>query len=47
MQNGNGYFCPFMEFPTMIIQFDPEKRDKTLEHRGLDFEDAAQVLSGL
>jgi uncharacterized protein len=30
----------------MAITFDPAKRDKTLEERGLDFADAAQVFAG-
>ncbi len=30
----------------MKITFDPNKRKKTLEERGLDFEDAAIVFSG-
>ena len=29
----------------MEISFDPAKREWTLEHRGLDFEDAAQVFA--
>jgi uncharacterized DUF497 family protein len=29
------------------ISYDPVKRDWTLFHRGLDFEDAAQVFDGL
>jgi uncharacterized DUF497 family protein len=28
------------------IIYDPAKRDKTLEERGLDFEDAAKVFAG-
>jgi uncharacterized DUF497 family protein len=28
------------------ITFDPAKRDKTLEERGLDFKEAAEVFSG-
>jgi uncharacterized DUF497 family protein len=30
----------------MGITYDPEKRAKTLEYRGLDFEDAVQVFAG-
>lgn len=30
----------------MKISFDPQKRQWTLEHRGLDFEDAVDVFSG-
>jgi len=30
----------------MKIAYDPAKRDKTLEERGLDFEDAPEVFSG-
>jgi uncharacterized DUF497 family protein len=30
----------------MKVSYDPEKRRRTLEERGLDFEDAPQVLSG-
>jgi uncharacterized DUF497 family protein len=30
----------------MKVTYDPEKRRRTLEERGLDFEDAPQVLSG-
>jgi uncharacterized protein len=30
----------------MAITFDPAKRDKTLDERGLDFADAALVLDG-
>jgi len=29
------------------ITYDPAKRDWTLAHRGLDFEDAARVFDGL
>jgi uncharacterized protein len=29
------------------ITFDPAKRAATLEHRGLDFADAAEVFAGL
>ena len=29
----------------MDITYDPEKRDRTLAERGLDFEDAAQVFA--
>ena len=31
----------------MQITYDPAKRDKTLEERGLDFEDAPEVFDGL
>ena len=30
----------------MAITYDPEKRQQTLEERGLDFEDAKYVLQG-
>jgi len=30
----------------MRITYDPQKREKTLTERGLDFEDAPQVFSG-
>jgi hypothetical protein len=30
----------------MRIEFDPEKRRRTLEERGLDFRDAAHVFAG-
>ena len=30
----------------MKITYDPAKRAKTLEERGLDFEDAAEVFAG-
>ena len=30
----------------MRISFDPAKRHATLTHRGLDFEDSAEVFSG-
>jgi uncharacterized protein len=30
----------------VIITFDPAKRQKTLEERGLDFADAAKVFAG-
>jgi uncharacterized DUF497 family protein len=30
----------------MKLSWDPEKRDRTLAERGLDFEDAAQVFAG-
>jgi uncharacterized DUF497 family protein len=39
-------------FPTSIrgaalkISYDPRKRDKTLAHRGLDFEDTPKVFAG-
>lgn len=31
----------------MIIAYDPAKRERTLKDRGLDFEDAPIVFSGL
>ena len=31
----------------MRVTYDPEKRDRTLEERGLDFEDAALVFAGV
>lgn len=31
----------------MIIEFDSEKREKTLLERGLDFADSAKVFAGL
>ena len=31
----------------MKIEFDPAKRDATLEERGLDFADVAQVIIGI
>ena len=31
----------------MRITFDPDKRDKTLSERGLDFEDAAVIFAGV
>ena len=31
----------------MRISFDPAKRDKTLEERGLDFRDAPEVFKGV
>ena len=31
----------------MRVSYDPEKRSKTLEERGLDFEDALIVFEGL
>ncbi len=31
----------------MRVNYDPEKRDRTLEERGLDFEDAAVVFAGV
>ena len=31
----------------MRISYDPAKREWTLTHRGLDFEDAAHVFDGL
>jgi uncharacterized protein len=31
----------------MRVTYDPEKRDRTLEDRGLDFEDAAIVFAGV
>jgi uncharacterized DUF497 family protein len=29
------------------VTYDPEKRDRTLQERGLDFEDAAVVFAGV
>lgn len=29
------------------MTYDPEKRDRTLQERGLDFEDAAVVFAGV
>ncbi|NBU24745.1 MAG: BrnT family toxin [Gammaproteobacteria bacterium] len=31
----------------MLISYDPRKRRRTLEERGLDFDDAAIVFSGV
>ena len=31
----------------MRISYDPAKRQKTLDERGLDFEDATEVFAGL
>ena len=31
----------------MRVTYDPEKRDRTLEERGLDFEDAEVVFAGV
>ena len=31
----------------MRVSYDPAKRQKTLDERGLDFEDAPEVFSGL
>lgn len=31
----------------MRITFDPDKRDRTLAERGLDFADAAEVFAGV
>ena len=31
----------------MRISFDPAKRAKTLEERGLDFQDAAEIFKGV
>ena len=31
----------------MRVTYDPEKRDRTLEERGLDFEDAEIVFAGV
>ncbi len=31
----------------MRIEYDPEKRQKTIDERGLDFEDAAAVFEGI
>lgn len=30
----------------MELSYDPEKRDRTLAERGLDFDDAAQIFAG-
>lgn len=30
----------------MLISYDPAKRKKTLDERGLDFEDAPEVFAG-
>ena len=30
----------------MLVTYDPEKRDLTLRHRGLDFAEAAAVFAG-
>ena len=30
----------------MVITYDPKKRTRTLEERGLDFADAAEVFAG-
>ncbi|UZR30371.1 BrnT family toxin [Methylococcus sp. ANG] len=30
----------------MLIEFDPEKRNKTLAERGVDFADAAEIFAG-
>ena len=32
---------------TVLISYDPAKRQRTLDERGLDFEDASEVFSGL
>jgi uncharacterized DUF497 family protein len=40
-----GHFWGYINCWTKIT-FDPEKRDRALEERGLDFADAAEVLSG-
>jgi len=32
---------------TVRVSYDPAKREWTLTHRGLDFEDAARVFDGL
>ena len=32
---------------TMQIEFDPDKRDKTLAERGLDFAQAGEVFAGV
>lgn len=32
---------------SVIITYDPAKREATLRARGLDFEEAAQVFAGL
>ena len=39
------YFCCY--FKSMIIEFDPLKREKTLLERGLDFADSGKVFDGL
>ena len=31
----------------MNLEFDEEKRQKTLENRGLDFADARQIFKGV
>ena len=31
----------------MRVTYDPEKRERTLRERGLDFEDAAHVFAGV
>lgn len=31
----------------MRISYDPDKRERTLEERGLDFNDAAEVFAGV
>jgi len=31
----------------MRVSFDPDKRVRTLKNRGLDFEDASKVFSGI
>ena len=31
----------------MRVSYDPEKRERTVEERGLDFEDAAVVFAGV
>lgn len=31
----------------MRVTYDPEKRDRTLEERGLDFDDAEVVFAGI
>ena len=31
----------------MLISFDPTKRAKTLEERGLDFQDAPEIFNGV
>ena len=31
----------------MRVTYDPEKRERTLRERGLDFEDAAMVFAGV
>jgi hypothetical protein len=37
-------FCYYIKY--MIVEFDQEKRNKTLQERGLDFARAGEVLAG-